>query len=191
MERDDYSEALYLLRARRRVQHKLEFMLRAYSLMGLLMAILAGGYVIVTLLPIQFTTDQIAALMTTGVGIALGLMSWMLLILRKARESVGLEEISEYETVTSFLDTWARFEQISKESISFEDEEFNLHSLRSVISRLYEEDKLDKRDLIALEEALQARNSIVHKGGPFPTRYAETLTDSLVEIIKKLEVPHS
>ncbi|MGJ8698243.1 MAG: hypothetical protein ACSHYF_18120 [Verrucomicrobiaceae bacterium] len=187
MERDDYSEALYDLGKRRRMRRKLDLLLRAYSLMGLLMAILAGGYFLVSLLP-ELTKNQQMALMFSGVGIALALMSRTLLILRREREAGEVERMTEYESVASFLDTWARFERISKEALSKEGEEFNRHSLRSVISRLHEDGKLDSSDVLALEEALQTRNLIVHGERPFSTKIAQTVTDSLLDIIKKIAI---
>lgn len=188
MERDDFSEALYDLGKRRRMRRKLDLLLRAYSLMGLLMAILAGGYFMVSLLP-ELTKNQLMSLTFTGVGIALALMSRTLLIWRKEREAGEVERMTEYESVASFLDTWARFERISKEALSKEGEDFNRHSLRSVISRLHEEGKLNDSDVISLEEALQTRNLIVHGERPFSTKIAQSVTDSLIDIIKKITAP--
>ncbi len=189
MERERYNEAFYDLGKRRRMRRKLDFILRAYSLMGLLLAIMAGGYFLLTLLPFELSIEQQVSLMIAGIGIALALMSRTMIVLRKEREVEEMEKMSEYESVTSFLDTWVRFERISKETLEKDNEDFNRHSLRSVISRLYEEGKLDKNDVIALDEALQTRNSIVHGERPFSAKVAEKVTESLIEIIKKIAVP--
>lgn len=185
---DNNTGAFYNFIRRRRMRRRLDLMLRAYSLMGLLMAILAIGYFLLTLLHFELTVNQEMALMFAGVGIALALMSRTLVILRTEREWEEVERMNEYESVGSFLDTWTRFERISKDVLSKEGEGFNRHSMRSVLSRLYEEGKLDKSDLVTLEEALQARNSIVHGERPLSTKILENAADSLVEIIKKIAV---
>lgn len=190
MERDDYNEAFFEIRSQRRIRRKIDLLLRAYSLMGLLIAILAVGYFVLTLLPFDLSQKQQMALMVAGVGISLALMSRTLIIYRKERESEELERLNEYQNFASFLDTWVRFERVSKELLVKEGEEFNKHSLRSVISRLYEEGKIDKRDLAILEEALQTRNSLVHGERSLPTQLVEKITDALVEIIKKIAIPH-
>lgn len=190
MERDDYNNAFFEISSRRRVRRRIDVLLRAYSLMGVLIAILAVGYFMLTLLPFELSQRQQMALMVAGVGVALALMSRTLIIFRKEGESEELERLNEYQNFASFLDTWARFERVSKELLVKEGEEFNRHSLRSVISRLFEEGKIDKRDLAILEEALQARNSLVHGDRSLPTDLVEKITDALLEVIKKIAMPH-
>lgn len=189
MEREDYNEASYEFSKRRRMRRKLDRLLQAYSLMGLLMAIFAGGYLVLTLLPFELSFKQQYALMLAGIGIALALMSRTLMVFRRERESEEVERLREYESLSLFLDTWARFERTSKEMLSREGEEVNIHSLRSVISRLYEEGKIDKNDVTTLEEALQTRNLIVHGERLLSTKVSDKITDSLVEIIKKIAMP--
>lgn len=190
MERDTYNEKFYELSEQRRMrQRKLDFFLRTYSLVGFLIAILAGGYFLFSILPFEFSMGQQMSLMIAGVGLFLALMSRTLIILRKEREREEIEMIREYERVASFLDTWARFERVGKDVISEEADDFNKHSLRSVISRLHEDGKIDKTDLLTLEEALQTRNSIVHSEKPFSTKEVEGITVSIAEIIKKIARP--
>ena len=196
MERDIYNEAFYELNKQRRMRRrKFDLLLRTYSLGGFSIAILAGGYFLFSILPFEFSMRQQMSLIIAGVGLFLAFMSRTLIILRKERETEEIERIREeeierireYESIASFLDTWARFERVSKDALSKEADDFNRHSLRSVISRLHEDGKLDETDILALEEALQTRNSIVHGERPFSTKISEKITESLVEIIKKIE----
>lgn len=189
MERDEFSEAFYQLSKRRSMQRKLDRLLRAYFSMGLLMAILSAGGFVLTLLPFELSGMQLSLLGMTGVGIALALMSKTVVILRKGRESEELERLREYGTLSAFVSAWARFERTSKEVLAREGEEFNKHSLRSVISRLHEEGRIGDGDVSVLEEALLARNLIVHGGRPLSVKVAETITDSLAEIINKIAMP--
>ena len=189
MDRYKFNEEFYQLNKSRRMRQKIDLLLRIYSLMGFLIAILAGGYFVLTLLPFKLTDKQVFLLMVTGVGIVLAFMSRTLIIFRRERESVDFERLKDFESFSSFLNAWTRFERISKEVLEKEGDDFNRHSLRSVISRLYEDGKIDRGDVMTLEEALQARNSIVHGERPISTKIMEKITDSLVDIIKKITIP--
>ena len=186
MDRDD---AFYELSKRRSTRRLIDTSLRVYSLFGLIIAIFAGGYFLFTLLPFALSMNQQMSLMIAGVGIALAIMSRALMMFRKESELQKVELIRQYESVASFLDTWTRFEQATKEALAGENEEYSPHSLRSVISQLHEKGKLDASDVVALEEALQARNSIVHGDQPPSVSFAEKITDSLTQIIRKISVP--
>ncbi|HZE72962.1 MAG TPA: hypothetical protein VE135_25910 [Pyrinomonadaceae bacterium] len=185
MERDKENEPFNVLSRRRRLRRRLDLLLRMYSLMGLLIAILAAGYFLLTLLPYKLSERQQMALIAGGIGIALAVMSRILVIYRTEQESEEIELLKENESLSSFLDTWAKFERTSKETLS-KQEDFNIHSLRSVISRLYEEGKISKEDVIALDEAVQIRNSIVHGGKTVPPHATEKVIGLLVDIIKKI-----
>ena len=70
--------------------------------------------------------------------------------------------------------------------MSKEHEQYSKHSLRSVISKLYEEEKINKADVMALEEALQTRNLIVHGERPWSSELTGKVTDVLIDIIRKI-----
>ena len=125
-------------------------------------------------------------MMIAGIGISLAIMSRALILFLKERESEDFQFHKEYENLASFLNTWTRFERTSKDLLAKNGEDFNRHSLRSVISKLFEEGKINKEDKATLEAALQARNSIVHGQKTPPFVSTEKITDSLYEIIKKI-----
>lgn len=189
MEVQGHNVAFDEITRRRRMRRKLDLLLRAYSSMGLLITILAGAYFIITFIPAPLTREQRMALMLAGVGTALALMSRTAIILRRERDFQELDRLKEYESLSSFLDTWTRFERTSKDVLAKQGDDFNRHSLRSVISRLYEEGKIDRGDVVALDEALQTRNAIVHGEKPLSMKLASQLTDTLLEIIRKIALP--
>ena len=173
----------------RNSRKKIDLILRIYSLMGLLIAVLAGGYFVLTLLPFKLSNNQQIALMFIGVGIALAFMSRTLIILRKERDISETERLKEYQTISEFLGTWSQFEIASKEALRQHDKDVNIHSLRAVISKLHEEEKIDNADVQALDEALHTRNEIVHGNRPLSSIVARQVTDTLLEIIKKISLP--
>ncbi len=183
---DNNNETLQYLSKRIFYRKKFDLILRAYSTIGVLIAIFAGAYFLLTLLPYDLNSEQQLALMVSGIGIALALLSRTIIVLRREREEEEISRLKEYEKVAAFLDTWSQFERVSKEVLSKDDETFSKHSLRTVIKRLYEEGKINKVDVLALEEALQMRNSIVHGERPWSSGLTGKVTDVLVEIIRKI-----
>lgn len=189
MDHQDYSVKLYELNLRRRSRRRFNLILRAYSWLGLLLSIVAGGYFLLTLLRFDLSEQQQLALMTAGVGALLSLMSRILITFYKEREEEDLERRIEYERLDYFLTEWLRFERVSKEVLAEQGGDRNVHSLRSVISSLYTEGKIEGEDVLVLEEGLKIRNSIVHGERLVPASVTERLTTSLGEVIRKIAVP--
>ncbi len=188
MDRQDYSDTLEELVERRRSRRRFDLILRIYSWFGLLLSSVAGGYFLLTLLPIDLSEEQLWALMTAGVGVLLALMSRIVVTFYREREVEHLARLTEYEKLNEFLAAWSKFERVSREVLAEQGDDRAIHSLRSVISFLYHNGKIDGEDVLVLEEGLKARNSIVHGGRLMPTRSTDRLTTSLDEVIRKLAV---
>ena len=189
MNDQDYMDNLYHLQRQRRLNNRIKFLLRTYSSVGVLLAIVAGAYFLLTLFPFDLSMQQILALMGAGTGILLSLMSRTLIVFYRERAALDIEREEESEKLAFFLNAWAQFEHVSKEVLLEQADDLNIHSLRSVISRLYAEGKIDKQDLSLLESGLKMRNAIVHGKHPMPARTTEDLTASLVELTRKILTP--
>ena len=189
MDDQDYTYKIDDLGVRQRSRRRFDLLLRTYSWFGLLLAIVAGGYFFLTLLPFDLSVLQQSALIMAGVGALLSLLSRTLVTFYKEREAESLERTQEHERLVDFLAVWAEFERVSKKVLSEEGGDLNLHSFRSVISCLYSEGKIDTKDAMILEKGLRMRNSIVHGERSTSTRVTARLTTSLVEVIRKIAVP--
>lgn len=185
---DNNKEILQNITKQSFYRKKYDMILRVYSILGFLIAIFSGAYFLLTLLPYELNREQQLALLVSGVGIALALLSRTIIIFRKQREEEELSKIKEYERISTFLDAWSQFEIISKHVLGNEDDPHAKLSLRSIISRLYEDNKINKADVFALEEALQTRNSIVHGEKPWSSELTGKVTDALIEIIRKISL---
>jgi hypothetical protein len=166
--------------------NRLEFVLRFYSLLGIMIAVFSAGYLLLTLLPYNLSETQKTAVVLVGVGLALAAMSRALIVWRKERDQRDLERLKEQDRIVGFLDAWTKFETAGKDALSRRREKFERHSVRSVISRLRAENKIDDVDMKMLESALEARNLIVHGGRQLPTSFLKETTDVLLSIIKKV-----
>ena len=184
MERNDSEEVVEYLRDRRRRPESFDLVLRTYSAFGLLIAGFALVYFALTLLPYDLSSNQQLALIITGVGVTLSLLSRGLLMVRKDREK-------ENEKFVFFLDSWARFEATSRDALRANVERINSHPPERLIEELYDRSKINSSDRSTLKEALEMRNLIVH-GGPRRLRSPELVgqfTPILTDIIKKISQP--
>lgn len=189
MEHHDYTDKLYHLSGRQRSRRRLDLLLKAYSWLGFFLAIVASGYFLLTLLPFDLSMQQRLALMVAGVGALLSLMSRVLVSLFQIRDAEEIELAQEYERLNDFLAAWARFERASRDTLAGQGHDRNTHSLRTLISFIFKEGKIDREDVAVLEECLIARNSILHGKRPMSLSFTERLTASLVKVTKKIIVP--
>ena len=185
MDDREYTNRFDDLNRRRRSRRRVDFLLRAYSWMGVSLAIVAAGYFLLTLLSFELSMEQQLALMVAGVGVLLSLMSRILVALRKERDT-EFDYAEERDRSSFFLKVWAEFERVGKKVLAQKEEELNVHSVRSVISRLYDEGRIDDEDVRVLERGLRTRNAIVHGGSKESIRVNERVTESVVEVMRKV-----
>ncbi len=63
---------------------------------------------------------------------------------------------------------------------------FNILSDRTQVAITNDLEKIDKSDLMSLEEAIQIRNSLVHKGDSISPDRAKKYIKLLVDVIQKV-----
>ena len=165
MDDQDHMDKLYEFKGRQRSRWRVNFLLRAYSWVGVMLAIVAGGYFLLTLLSFDLSAQQRLALILAGVGALVALMSRIFIAFYNERDAEELDRTEEYERIASFLAAWQQFERVSKEVLAKEGVRLNMHSLRVVISYLHDEGKIGEEDVLILEEGLKTRNLIVQNGG--------------------------
>lgn len=186
MERDEYESRFEADDKRFLRRRKMELVLRMYSLLGVLMAILSAGYFVQTLLPFTLSEQQKTALLIIGVGLVLATMSRALLVFYREREA---ERMAERERLLTLLDAWSSFETVSKRVLDQQGEKFDQHSVRSIISKLQSDGKINDADVRIIEEALGARNAIVHGQRSLSPSFTKRVTDVLLSIVQKIAVP--
>lgn len=182
----DANEIAHRVKMRARQKFRFDLVLKMYAVMGLLVAIGAFGFFIFTMIDISISPVQQIALIAAGAGVALSIMSWLILNIRRQREFYEYEKLREFANTGELIDSWKNFEEVSRELLEFEGDKFNRYSLRSIISKLRQEEKITDADLRVLQEALEFRNMIVHGHGSFPPEAVGRVTAELSDIIAKL-----
>lgn len=211
---EDNREMFMYINRRFNFLRKLRFVSKLYSALGLSLSVISSGYFIFTLFPYDLSREQRVALLAAGVGVMMAVLSRILILFEREREAEMFSNFKTYEKIMKFLDAWGKFEKVSKDVLSkdkyyigynkFDDykkiDTYNKYSLRSIVKNLYDEKKIGETDVIALEEALKARNLIVH-GENFSSLYSpksflfskdiDIKTDALDNIVRKLSQPET
>lgn len=165
---------------------RVSIILKLYSMVGLLMAILGSVYFAITLLPQEMTQDQRMAFMVASLGVIVGALSKTMLTIQVERAKLREQKISVRIEQLEFLDAWNDFEIISKNALQNEGETFDRYSVKSVINKLMNDGKLDNIDILKLEESLLVRNQIVHERRSPSGETLKQIINSLSEISKKI-----
>jgi uncharacterized protein YutE (UPF0331/DUF86 family) len=184
-EPQDY-QGLQELRTRKLRARRIDLIFRVYSTLGVLMAVFGTAYFVLTLIPYRPTPAQSIALGIAGFGVALGLMSKTLIVLRRERAAAEAETVTDLTAVAEFLERWAEFENVSRAALAREGGLGSRHSVSELIRRLYQEGRIDDVDRMALERAIQLRNAIVHSGKKVPSPIARKVIQNLTQIILKI-----
>jgi hypothetical protein len=186
-ERLELEKDLWELQKRQSMRRKFETILKLYSLFGLVIAIFGIAYFVFTTLDIELSRIQQMALLVSGTGLGLSITSWALLVIRRERIDADVKKLKSMQDLGEFIWKWSKFEAISKEVLLAQGKEFNKYSIREIIERLYEDKIIDKEDAISLEEAIQARNMVVHEGGIIPKEMLDRYSSQIDEVILKLK----
>lgn len=186
-ERLELEKDLWELQKRQSMHRKFETILKLYSLVGLVIAIFGIAYFVFTTLDIELSRIQQMALLVSGTGLGLSITSWALLVIRRERIDADVKKLKSMQDLGEFIWKWSKFEATSKEVLLAQGKEFNKYSIREIIERLYEDKIIDKEDAISLEEAIQARNMVVHGGGIIPKEMLDRYSSQIDEVILKLK----
>ena len=168
---------------------RLDLYLKAYSVIGVLIAIFSGVYFVFTFLDFQLSVEQQLSLMVSGVGITVAVLSRALIVLNREKARETLVRSQGQEALYALVETWSRFERVSKNLFPVEDGKFNRRSPRSVVLRLCEEGMISSVDVEVIETAMRVRNDIVHGQHPPPVELAADLTEQLERIVSGLADP--
>ena len=186
MEKESSNDVYIELSRQRARRSKIEVLLRAYSWGGVLMAIVGGGYFLSTLIEFDLSVQQQFSLMIAGSGIALTIMAKVMVNLRKAQFAKELEQIDEIDTLHEFMEIWSKFENTARTALESAGNDDNIHSLRSMISFLQSDSRIDESDKKMLQEALKMRNLIAHGRYPSSEHVSERISTGLIEITNKI-----
>lgn len=173
------------LRERRGSSWRLTLALRIYSIVGLLFAIIGGGYLAFEILSVSLRKSELLALTAAVAGLLMTVLSSALLVLRRELAQRQSQQVQEYLLIGRFIQAWAAFEESARLRLGG-DERVSPRSVRSVLDLLRTKRVLEPIDLIQIEELLQLRNAIVHTGVHIPREQIERGYEALLKYAARL-----
>jgi len=187
-ELNKFKDDLWEMEARLKKKSRVEQVLRLYTVLGALMGIFSLAYFFLSFLEVELTETQMTTLAMAGLGVALSLASWAMLIFRKQKQIEESSRLNSLQQATKLMYLWSEFEFTAKEKLTSRRIDFAKHSIRSVILALYENELISKKDIVLLEDVMQLRNSIAHSrlGDDISPELIEQMSKILIENIHKL-----
>ncbi|MEO2281355.1 hypothetical protein [Pseudoalteromonas pernae] len=184
-----YKDDLWEMEARLKRKSRVEQILKLYMIMGALIGIFSLSYFLLSFLEVELSQTQMMTLASAGLGVALSLASWAMLVFRKQRELEESEKLESLQSATKLMYLWSEFEFSAKNRLESEGIDYSKHSIRSVLSSLFEHEFLSKKDLMMLEDAMQLRNSIAHSrlGSELSPELIDRTSKVLIDSINKLD----
>lgn len=157
-------EQLKIYVSRSSSRKRIEFILRVYAALGALTAVLALGYFLVSVFAIELTSQQRLALLTSGVGVMLAVMSRLLIAFSRERDAELREKHRSYEQRFDFVIAWEQFERLARILLgeNGDDEDESSKPMRVVLAELVERNLVGPTDLVLVERALGIRNMLAH-----------------------------
>jgi hypothetical protein len=137
--------------------------LRIYVALGILIAAASVLYFVGSMFEIEISTKQRFALIVAGSGLAVSVLSWLLLNYRRALDRYQTEEYLSLVRRMEVVEAWQEFEETSRRLLRKDGEDFERYSLRSMIDALRKDGVIDIQDFENLRNALDIRNLIVHR----------------------------
>jgi len=167
---------------------QLELLLHVYIAAGSLMTVGALIYFGFSFLKVDLTINQRMSLMTAGAGAFVTVLSLVMLVYRRKRDTLRAESFRVAELDYDLVTEWSKFESVGRRVLEEKGIKFNSRSPRSIVSTL-ESNSLIPKDLAReISMALDIRNKVVHQVEPVPHLMVQAAGRILAESNDKLNV---
>lgn len=166
-------------------KNRIKLILRLYSYLGILTAIISILYFMLSLYDYRLSANQQIAVMTAGVGLVVSIFSKIYNEILKDREKEQLSRKNELEKISNFILDWATFERTTYTTLEkyFPVTKF---SIKQNIRTLYDENIISDREYINLEKALDIRNRTVHGEIESTQENLDKYSELINEVIDKI-----
>lgn len=169
-----------------RRKNRLKLILRLYSFIGILSALVAVIYFVISYYEFNLTSNQRLALMFAGVGLLLSLMSKFYSEIIKEREKEQEIRRVELNKISHFVLNWATLERTIYSILEKYEPNISKFSIKRNIRLLFDEEIISDREFINLERALDLRNKVVHGHTTSNSDELDRYSEQINEVIDKV-----
>lgn len=169
-----------------RKKNRLKLILRLYSFIGIIMALVAIIYFVISYYGLNLNSNQRLALMFAGVGLVLSLMSKLYSEIIKEREKEQEARRIELNKISHFVLNWATLERTIYSILERNEPNISKFGIKRNIRLLFEQEIISDREFINLERALDLRNKIVHGHTTASSEELDRYSEQLNEVVDKI-----
>lgn len=169
-----------------RKKNRLKLILRLYSFIGIIMALVAIIYFVISYYGLNLNSNQRLALMFAGVGLVLSLMSKLYSEILKEREKEQEARRIELNKISHFVLNWATLERTIYSILERNEPNISKFGIKRNIRLLFEQEIISDREFINLERALDLRNKIVHGHTSASSEELDRYSEQLNEVVDKI-----
>jgi hypothetical protein len=169
-----------------RKKNRLKLILRLYSFIGILSALVSIIYFVISYYEFNLTPNQRLSLMFAGVGLLLSLMSRFYSELIKEREKEQEIRRIELNKISHFVLNWTTLERTIYSILEKNEPNVSKFGIKRNIRLLFDEEIISDREFINLERALDLRNRIVHGHTTSTSEELDRYSEEINEVIDKI-----
>lgn len=169
-----------------RKKNRLKLILQLYSFIGIIMAMVAMIYFVISYYGLNLNTTQRLALMFAGVGLVLSLISKLYSEILKEREKEQEARRIELNKISNFVLNWATLERTIYSVLERNESNISKFGIKRNIRLLFDQEIISDREFINLERALDLRNKIVHGHALTSSEELDKYSEQLNEVIDKI-----
>lgn len=169
-----------------RKKNKLKLVLRLYSFIGIMTSLIALIYFVISYYEFNLSSNQRLALMVSGVGLLLSLMSKFYSEIIKEREKEQEARRIELNKISQFVLNWATLERTIYSILEKNESNISKYGIKRNLRLLFEEQIISDREFINLERALDLRNKIVHGHTTATSDELDRYSEQINEVIDKV-----
>lgn len=182
-------EANYRLQKDYHRKNRLRLILKTYMFLGIIASAIGLMYFVFSFYELKINGTERVALLVSGVGMLLALVSKFVAEYSKEREKEMTKRQDELLKNHNFIHSWKNLERSVLNTLEFKNLSRSSVSIGKNLRTLYMEKLITNRDLVNLERALELRNRIVHDfivpdldEVEKRTEQVEIITDKILEI---------
>lgn len=179
-------EISYELEESYRSKNRLKLILRIYSSLGAIIAVIAILYFILSLYQFDLTMNQRLAIMVAGVGLLLSVMSRLYSEIIREREKEQSVRKKELNKISYFILNWATLERTSYSILEKNYPDISKFGIKKNIRILFDEEIISDREFLNLERALDIRNKIVHGNMTSTNEDLDKYSEQINEAVDKI-----
>lgn len=165
---------------------KISIVLRVYALSGMLLFVVGAMYFVLSLYGIDLTREQTIAVIVSGAGLLISIVSLGVSNLWRHETEVYRLELRDASMQGNLVGAWGEFEKVVRSALSDAGRNTNDLRLRPLLTELTRIGLISEDEFTRLKQALDVRNAVAHGSDFHPPQEIADLTEFVARITTRV-----